>query len=536
MLNGKKAAALGNSKADFFAAEEICGNYVSKQMKKVWAVNLDLLKEFQQFCESQQLEYFMGFGTLLGAYRHGGFIPWDDDVDILMPRADFEKLKGLAHLFCEPYFLQTTETDPTFWHRGMIKLRNSNTTCIEKQHLRATFNQGIGLEILPLDYSADDPRERKKQESKISICQRLLWARLYKKDYHLEGVSGGIGLKSKLKWSIYCLVARFIDTKKLERWILNCCILYINSPTKNFSIYTSYGKKYILLPATAFSGNVKMKFENLLLPAPIGFWDCLQKQYGQNFLRYVSDDQREPHHPAFWNTEEDYKTSQSRFIDIFKDTKGKTLVLFGTGNMISHYKANANGLYPPAFFVDNDKNKWGSEIDGVSINSPDILRSISEEKLHLIICNNYFREIGTQLKRMGIKKYYIYTDNFPMLFGPPNQMEWYCSDNITAKCSVGFYLFFDEEITCHKIEKLKKAKTACEFLFVGIFSGEKSRGNLKFILDEIRFIHRSVVEEITDFTFLKEKYHVDCFFCDDEVFLLKNSKWINRDKIAIQIV
>lgn len=92
---------------DFFQEEILADTFVSRALKEVWAVNLDLLDCLQRFCQQHQLRFFMGFGTLLGAFRHQGFVPWDDDVDILMPRRDFEKLKGLWSEFSAPYFCRT---------------------------------------------------------------------------------------------------------------------------------------------------------------------------------------------------------------------------------------------------------------------------------------------------------------------------------------------------------------------------------------------------------------------------------------------
>ncbi|MBS5938003.1 LicD family protein [Clostridium sp.] len=74
-------------------------------------VMLDILIEFDRVCRENNLKYFFDWGTLLGEIRHKGFIPWDDYIDVSMPREDFEKSKSLHNKFNEDYFLQTPVTD-----------------------------------------------------------------------------------------------------------------------------------------------------------------------------------------------------------------------------------------------------------------------------------------------------------------------------------------------------------------------------------------------------------------------------------------
>ena len=90
---------------DFINDEVRCDYTVSSKIKEVWAVELDLLNQLDIVCKAHNLKYFAGAGTLLGAVRHKGFIPWDDDIDVYMLRSDYDKLIALACAFKEPYFL-----------------------------------------------------------------------------------------------------------------------------------------------------------------------------------------------------------------------------------------------------------------------------------------------------------------------------------------------------------------------------------------------------------------------------------------------
>ena len=136
----------------FFQQEEKCEYMVSADMKKVWAVELDLLQEFIRVCTKYNLRWFVGFGTLLGTIRHKGFIPWDDDIDVIMPRDDFNKLIRIgADAFRHPYFFQTPITENGKYFRTHPHLRNSLTTGTPSGDADKDINRGIFMDIFVLD-------------------------------------------------------------------------------------------------------------------------------------------------------------------------------------------------------------------------------------------------------------------------------------------------------------------------------------------------------------------------------------------------
>ena len=143
---------------EFLDEEERCGFHITKKQKEVWAVELDLLVELDRVCKKYNLKYCATGGTLLGAIRHKGFIPWDDDIDVMMLRDDYEKLCNIApQEFKDPYFFQTEYSDPGSLRRH-AQFRNSNTTGILSTEfpLRKPINQGIFLDIFPQDNVIDD--------------------------------------------------------------------------------------------------------------------------------------------------------------------------------------------------------------------------------------------------------------------------------------------------------------------------------------------------------------------------------------------
>ena len=161
----------------FFQGEERSGYYVKPEMKRIWAVELDLLAEFARVCEKHNLKWFASGGTLLGAARHKGFIPWDDDIDVVMMRKDYERLHEIAaEEFRHPYHLRTKQEgeqrELTF-----SKLFNEDTTMFDrpgwiyilKHNEKLRFSQGIYIDIFPMDSIPDDEHTAAKMFRKCRL-------------------------------------------------------------------------------------------------------------------------------------------------------------------------------------------------------------------------------------------------------------------------------------------------------------------------------------------------------------------------------
>ena len=128
---------------------------ISEQMKDdLIKKQIAILDSIYEFCDQNNLKISLAYGTLLGAVRHKGYIPWDHDIDCMMPRKDFD-------YFCKNfksdkgYFLQTNTTDSNFkW--SFAKVRDSNTTFIEPFNIGKQMNQGIWVDIFPFDYVSNN--------------------------------------------------------------------------------------------------------------------------------------------------------------------------------------------------------------------------------------------------------------------------------------------------------------------------------------------------------------------------------------------
>lgn len=135
---------------------------------EIHKVQLDLLEKFDAVCKELHLKYTLSSGSLLGAVRHEGFIPWDDDIDVAMVREDYEILVGKANsVLPHGYFFQHYLTEKNC-PNVFAKLCNSNTTWIPHEYKKLRINHGIGMDIFPVD-RVENPKNIKKIKRKTFI-------------------------------------------------------------------------------------------------------------------------------------------------------------------------------------------------------------------------------------------------------------------------------------------------------------------------------------------------------------------------------
>lgn len=266
-----------------FLEEEVRSDYlVTRQMKEVWAVELDLLMKFDQVCRKHNLSYCVGGGTLLGTIRHKGFIPWDDDVDVYLLREDYDKLMELSREFESPYFLTNIKTEQTriIWH---ARLRNRNTTCTNMGENYPGVCRGIFIDIFPLDGVSPDLKTNRRQCRKNYIMKRLCSCYNVSQDH----------ITCKNKW------------KAVERFMQSLLgIAFFHNPNKLQKAYDDNLKKFSV-EGTEMWGNrtlafncpksrrqyaewkdlIYFPFEFIEVPVPRAFDSMLRQQFG-NYMEF----------------------------------------------------------------------------------------------------------------------------------------------------------------------------------------------------------------------------------------------------------
>lgn len=391
---------------NFFNEEIICGFKVTKDMKKLWAIQLDLLEKFIEVCDKHGLKYFASYGTLLGAVRHKGFIPWDDDIDITMPRGDLEKLKVIAnHEFKEPYFFQTSENDPEHFMGGIYRLRNTNTTHIDIMNLGHSCNQGCFIDITALDNICDNKKKRKKQIKKIEFYKNLLFAKVYGKDFDT------LFDFTSLEWRKLSILSKFYSHKHLCKKFNKATTSENNKgKTKSLAIFTQKTGDYEFryFDSIIFENSIYMDFEHLKIPVPSQYMSYISTVW-DNGIDLPAEYERVYRHSGFIDTDLPYSHyNQSIFTDTFKEIEGKEIILFGAGQMFDYYMKKYGKKFRPKIVFDNDYNKWNTIKSGINIKNPAELPLYVKNNTRIIITNIYYSEIIQQLQDFGIKDYYVY--------------------------------------------------------------------------------------------------------------------------------
>ncbi len=254
-------------------------------MRPLQKAQLELLRVFLDICQRRELPCFLVCGSALGAAKYGGFIPWDDDIDVAMPRWAYEQfVKEAPALLEQPYFLQNYQSDPAF--PGLYsKLRNSNTTCIEKSAAHLPIHHGVFIDIFPLD---GYPKGKGRQ---------LLFE--LRKKLYTHQVSCTFRVPRSLPAAILCKVLRALGfqhrtAKTLDRYTRMISQYEIDQSDWICNHGNWQGRREYA-PKQQYAEGIMASFAGLPVRIPADYDAYLTQKYG-NWRQELPENQRVGHH------------------------------------------------------------------------------------------------------------------------------------------------------------------------------------------------------------------------------------------------
>ena len=245
------------------------------------AVELEILSEVLRICKKHSIQYYLLGGTLLGAVRHQGFIPWDDDIDISMPRKDYNRFLRIASKELDSkYFLQCYFTDERHCLRHS-KIRKNNTLFIEDSNTRdMSSHHGIFIDIFPLDYAHRNDGIQTFQRKLAVLCEIMI---MIKQDDTRKGIK---------KWICKLFSYKFLHT------IQNISMSLVKNGDYIVSLASKYDTSRETFPANYYSSGTYLKFETYSLCVPLNYDGVLRTVFGDNYMELPPLENRESHFPT----------------------------------------------------------------------------------------------------------------------------------------------------------------------------------------------------------------------------------------------
>lgn len=263
-------------------------------LQEIQKISLEVLKQFDKVCREQGFRYCLAYGTLIGAIRHEGFIPWDDDVDVWMPRKDFEAFKRFCLRNEEkmwPNKLCCRENTQNYTYY-IPRFCNQEYQYVSLNGKHKNPDLGVFIDIYPLDNYGESKEKGIKLAKKISKINRKYAA-------YVDPRSDAGGLRNFVKHCIHYFM-RFIygksyclKTEKKIRLLLN---KYTNKNDKMTGVPAWEPEGYFIrYPKKLFSEYIECRFEGNMFFIPKGYDEILRKNYG-NYMELPPEEERKPSH------------------------------------------------------------------------------------------------------------------------------------------------------------------------------------------------------------------------------------------------
>lgn len=257
-------------------------------LSEIQEAGFEVLKWFKAFCEKENLRYFLTSGTLLGAVRHGGFIPWDDDVDVVMPRADYDRLIGLMKDLGgdERYRLYLCEGK-----RGQVtavtKIYDAFTVAVDKRKTEAVEDLGVHIDVFALDGMGDSYSEAAELMKKLRP----------ELNYRRWVLAGKFLFPKKRFWLFPVKVIGYLHAKrlgyeKIEKKIEALRKTYDFETSKFVGCCTSFGEDREIMPEELYRSASKVSFNGEQFDTCADPDAYLKRFYGENYMTPPPENKR----------------------------------------------------------------------------------------------------------------------------------------------------------------------------------------------------------------------------------------------------
>jgi lipopolysaccharide cholinephosphotransferase len=238
---------------------------------------LDILEEFIRICEKYNLKYCLDGGTMLGAVRHKGFIPWDDDIDVSLPRSDFNKFLEIAkNELNSKYFLQYGTTDSEHY-QAYACIRDNQTSAIDMCWIRGgkRYSMGIGIDIFPFDYIPERILDMKWNIWRVEQIFRV---------YNYVFSRKLRGIRKLLLRPCFILIYKIVGNNRLIRWRdANFASYTEEKATRYGNLVFQVGNERGFFRKHVFRDRIKVSFEYIEAYIPVGYDEYLTQLYGKNW-------------------------------------------------------------------------------------------------------------------------------------------------------------------------------------------------------------------------------------------------------------
>lgn len=269
--------------------------YDEDVLKRLHETELEILDAIAALCEEEHLNWFLIGGSILGARRHGGFIPWDDDIDTGMLREDYDRFLEIAPKKLPPEFALISPMETPNYAPMFAKVCKRGTRFQSQEAVDAGADIGIFVDIFPRDRVADDPAIRKRQYRAARKYTRMSY--LYHSDHITRVPAGLYGTLARKSFPlVHRVLKAFGNEDSIRRRFRKGTVLPDGVPAANTASFTSPSMPP--LPIEMFSEPVLAEFEGRMLPVPSSTDYYLETAYGKTWMEVPPPEKRKSHAPV----------------------------------------------------------------------------------------------------------------------------------------------------------------------------------------------------------------------------------------------